>query len=174
MDKRLLGIAELVAAAAIVLSVFYFSKEIEGLGAYGYVGAFLIALLSSATILIPAPGWAVVIALSRVLNPVAVGIVAGIGSAIGELTAYIAGDGLRDMIDGRLKETKDIENLVRSYDMLAIALLEFIPNPLFDIAGIVAGSLKIPWWRFVIACAAGRVARFVLLAILSNAVGGML
>ncbi len=174
MDKRLQGIAEIVAAIAIVLAVFYFSKEIEGLGAYGYLGAFLIALLSSATILIPAPGWAVVIALSRVLNPVAVGIVAGIGSAIGELTSYIAGDGIRDMIEGRLKETKDVENLVRSYDMLAIALLAFIPNPLFDIAGIVAGSLKIPWWRFVIACAAGRVARFVLLAVLSKAIGGAL
>jgi membrane protein YqaA with SNARE-associated domain len=50
----------------------------------------------------------------------------------------------------------------------AIFALAFIPNPLFDIAGVIAGGLKIAWWRFLVSCAAGRILRYVLLA----AIGG--
>ncbi|NYZ73954.1 VTT domain-containing protein [Candidatus Micrarchaeota archaeon] len=164
MEKRTGGVLEMIFAVAIAAAVIYFSADIAGLGAYGYAGAFVIALLSSATIFFPAPGWAVVVALSATLDPVMLGAVAGIGSAIGELTGYAAGDGLRGMMNDRLKEAKNIEDVVKSYDVLAIFFLAFIPNPLFDVAGIVAGGLKIPWWRFVLACAAGRVLRYVLLA----------
>jgi membrane protein YqaA with SNARE-associated domain len=50
--------------------------------------------------------------------------------------------------------------------MAAIFVLAFIPNPLFDIAGIIAGGLKIPWWRYLTACVTGRILRYVLLAML--------
>ncbi|PIZ25416.1 MAG: DedA family protein, partial [Chloroflexi bacterium CG_4_10_14_0_8_um_filter_57_5] len=35
---------------------------------------------------------------------------------------------------------------------LVIAALAFIPNPLFDLAGMASGALKIPLWKFLIAC----------------------
>jgi len=31
-----------------------------------------------------------------------------------------------------------------------IFLLAVIPNPVFDIAGMVAGALKLPLWRFML------------------------
>jgi membrane protein YqaA with SNARE-associated domain len=63
------------------------------LGHWGYVGAFIVSLIASATIVLPAPGLAIIIAMSPSLNPYALGIVAGVGSAIGELTGYAAGAG---------------------------------------------------------------------------------
>ena len=166
MDKRTEGMLQIAFAALIGVAVIYFSSDIASLGAYGYAGAFAIALLSSATILFPAPGWAVVVALSGTLDPVLLGVVAGIGSAIGELTGYLAGEGVRDLLDGRIKEMRKIEDAVVRYGDAAIFFFAFIPNPLFDVAGIAAGSLKIPWWRYLIACAGGRVLRYVLLALL--------
>jgi len=168
MDKKLEGILQIAFAIAIVALVLYFSNDIQKFQEYGYIGVFLISLLSSATLFFPAPGWATVIAMSAFLNPVLLGVVAGIGSAIGELTGYVAGEGARDLLNKNIKESKKIEEIVRRYDMLGIFVFAFIPNPLFDVAGIVAGGLRIPWWKYIIACAAGRVIRYVLLAMVGQ------
>ncbi|MFH0884085.1 MAG: VTT domain-containing protein [Candidatus Micrarchaeota archaeon] len=166
MEKKTEGILQIIAAIGIAAAVLYFSGDIAALGGYGYLGAFLIALLSSATILFPAPGWAVVIAMSAALDPIILGVVVGIGSAIGEMTGYLAGEGVRDLMSSRIKESKRMEELVRKYDVAAIFVLAFIPNPLFDVAGVIAGSLKIAWWRYLLSCAAGRILRYILLAFL--------
>lgn len=168
MDKKTGGILQIIFAVAIVAAVLYFSSQIAALAQYGYAGAFFITMLSSATILFPAPGWAAVIALSSVLNPVLLGIIAGIGSAVGELTGYMVGDGARDMLNSRVKQSRQISEFVKKYDVLAILVLAFIPNPAFDVAGIAAGGLRIAWWRFLLACMAGRVLRYVLLAFLGK------
>ncbi|MDD5340504.1 MAG: VTT domain-containing protein [Candidatus ainarchaeum sp.] len=168
MDKRIVGILQILFAVAIVAVTLYFSNEIAGLAQYGYLGAFVITMFSSATILFPAPGWAVVIALASALNPVLLGIVAGIGSSVGELTGYLVGGGTRDIINSRIKESRQISEFVKKYDLLAVFVLAFIPNPAFDVAGIAAGGLKIAWWRFLLACMAGRVLRYVLLAFLGK------
>jgi membrane protein YqaA with SNARE-associated domain len=174
MENKTGGILQIAFAVAIAAAVLYFSADIMALGTYSYVGAFFIALLSSATLFFPAPGWAVVVAMSATLDPFLLGTVTGIGSAIGELTGYVAGDGIRGVMNDRIKETKKIEALVERYDIIAIFVLAFIPNPLFDVAGLVAGGLKIAWWRFVVACAAGRVLRYILLAMVGAFVVGLL
>jgi len=166
MDKKFEGAVQLVFAILIVIVVLYFSNEIESLREYGYFGVFIITTLSSATILFPAPGWATVIAMSAFLDPVIVGIVAGIGSGIGEITGYVAGKGVETMFGNKIKQIEDIKKFVKKYGAPAIFVLSFIPNPLFDIAGIVAGGLRIPWWQFLIACILGRITRYVLLALI--------
>jgi membrane protein YqaA with SNARE-associated domain len=173
MDKRTQGILEIALVLLIIAGVLFFYRDIVSLRKYGYLGAFLISMLSSATLILPG-GWAVVIALGRVLNPVSLGIVVGIGSAMGQLTGYLAGDGARDILSSRIKESRQIKELVEKYDVLGIFVLAFIPNPLFDIAGIIAGGLKIKWWHFLLACMAGRVLRFVLLALVWKYAVGIL
>jgi len=168
MNKRIEGALQIIFAIVIAALVFYFSSEMERFKDYGYLGAFVISALSSATIFIPAPGWAAVIAMGRYLDPYLLGLVAGIGSSIGELTGYVAGEGARDVINDRVKESKDIHQLITKYGPFAIFFLAFIPNPLFDAAGLVAGALKIPWWQFLIATALGRILRFILLAMLGQ------
>jgi len=166
MDKRTEGILHILFAIVIVALVLYFSSNIEKFKEFGYLGAFVISMLSSATIFIPAPGWMAIIAMGRYLDPMTLGIVAGVGSAIGELTGYVAGDGARDIINDKIKENKNTHKLITNYGPLAIFVLAFIPNPLFDAAGLVAGALKLPWWQFLIATGAGRVLRYILLAML--------
>ncbi|MCX8195412.1 MAG: hypothetical protein N3G22_04905, partial [Candidatus Micrarchaeota archaeon] len=60
----------LVGAVAIsILALALFSK-VESLRSMGYIGVFLISLISSATVLFPLPGFAVVFAMGAFLNPV--------------------------------------------------------------------------------------------------------
>ena len=173
MDKKTQGILEIVLVLLIIAGVLIFYRDIVSLRRYGYLGAFLISTLSSATLILPG-GWAVVIALSKVLDPVSLGIVVGIGSAIGQLTGYLVGDGARDILSSRVKESGQIKEWVERYGLPGIFVLAFVPNPLFDIVGIIAGGLKIRWWRFLLACMAGRVLRFVLLAVIWKYALGLL
>ena len=168
MDKKLDGFLHIAFAIAVVVVVLIFSRDLWALKRFGYWGAFVISLLSSATILIPMPSWVVIAAMGRYLNPYMLGLVAGVGSAIGEMTGYSAGEGAMELLEGRVKETKDIHRFVDKYGVLAIFAFAFIPNPLFDIAGIAAGAGKIPWWQFLFACAAGRILRYMLLAMIGN------
>lgn len=161
MNEKLKGIAEIAVAVIIAVVVLAFSEEIIALSEYGYIGVFIISLLSSATIFIPAPGWVAVIALGGVLNPYILGIIAGIGSGIGELTGYMIGNGARTLTRRELDTQR---KLIKKYGLWIIMLLAFIPNPLFDAAGLVAGALKIPVWKFMLATIAGRIIRFILLA----------
>lgn len=168
MDERTKGAIQIAFAILIIIVILAFSDRIANLQEYGYAGVFLITLLSNATIFFPAPGWAAVIALGGVLNPYLVGIVAGLGSGIGEITGYIVGSGAREISDARFEKYKKIIN---KYGSVSIFVLAFIPNPLFDVAGIVAGTLKIPAWKFLIACILGRTLRYILLAHLGMFIG---
>ncbi len=162
MQERTKAIIQILFGLAIAAAVILLNDKIAALGNYGYVGVFIISALSSATLFIPAPGWAVVIAMSTILNPVYVGLVAGIGSAFGELTGYMVGDGALD-IAGRKKYEKFL-TLIKKNDAIAILVFSFLPNPFFDIAGIAAGAAKVPVWRYMLFCAVGRSLRYVLLA----------
>lgn len=161
MKEKLKGVVEIAAAILIALLVLSLSDRIVELQEYGYAGVFVISLLSAATIFVPAPGWAAVIAMGGILNPYMVGLVAGIGSGIGELTGYMVGNGARELSDKRLGKHKDI---IKKYGAGAVFVLAFIPNPLFDAAGLVAGALRIKIWKFLLACILGRILRFVILA----------
>ncbi len=177
MDKRKEGVLEIVIAAAIVITAFaaaiWLSGQEQLLSQYGYIGIFIVALITSATIVIPAPAlWPLVVAIQ--LNPFGIGIVAGLGSGIGELTGYLAGDGTRDILNDRIKESKKITEFVKKYDVLAIFALSVIPNPLFDIAGIAAGALGMKWWRFLLSCIVGKVVKFVIAAYVGQTIIGFL
>jgi membrane protein YqaA with SNARE-associated domain len=68
-------------------------------------------------------------------------------------------------------ETHPYSRMVRwmsKWGDLTIFLLALLPNPLFDIAGITAGVLKYPVWRFILLGAAGRIPKHILFAYLGH------
>jgi membrane protein YqaA with SNARE-associated domain len=162
-------VIEIAAALIIGAAVLLLSGRIAEFGELGYLGAFLISLMGSATILVPVPGWAVVAALSKSLDPLLLGIVAGSGSAIGELTAYVFGNGIAQIVlEKRREDFEKYRESIRKNDFWAIFVLSFLPNPLFDVAGLAAGASKVHWARFLAFCALGRVLRFMLFGYAGN------
>jgi membrane protein YqaA with SNARE-associated domain len=131
---------------------------------YGYPGLYLISLIGNATVILPVPSFAVAFAMGGMLNPVGVGLVCGLGATIGEMTGYLAGVGGRAVIEKQPLYIR-LEGWMRKAGPRVIFLLAAIPNPLFDVGGMMAGALRMPVWQFFLAGWAGKSLRFTLLAL---------
>jgi len=160
----LLRVLALAAVVGISVVVFSIRDRVEEFAAFGYPGIFLVALLANATVLLPAPGVAVVFALGSIFNPVFVGLAAGSGGALGELSGYLAGYSGQAVIE-RMDVYSRIEPWVRKYGGWAILVLSAIPNPFFDIAGVAAGIAKMPMVRFLFFCWIGQIIKMTLFAL---------
>jgi len=153
----------LLLVVAISAAVFFLSDQIERLKTLGYLGAFAIMLLGNATIILPAPGLAIVFALGSAFNPLIVGLAAGAGAALGELTGYLVGYSGRTVIENRALYQR-FETWMKRYGFTALFVLAIIPNPFFDIAGLIAGALRFTWWRFLLVSWAGKTIQGILVA----------
>lgn len=159
-----------VVVVVICLASFWLAMNpawVQRFGHWGYLGAFLISLIASATIILPAPGIVVIMAMGAALNPIVLGIVAGLGSAIGELTGYAAGRGGRALIPmQQQKQFAQIQVLTEQYGPVLLAVLAAIPFPLFDFAGIVAGMMRMRVFNFLLAVAIGKSIKYSIMILL--------
>ena len=63
----LLGALGIILMLLMFAAIFYYKDDIAQLTHYGYLGAFIISILGSATIIIPVPMLAVVFALGGIM-----------------------------------------------------------------------------------------------------------
>lgn len=157
---RLLVLALVVG---ISVAIFALRNQFGRLAAVGYPGIFAVSLLGNATVILPAPSLALVFAMGSALPPVLVGLAAGAGEALGELTGYAAGFGGRAIIDDRTRFER-IRDRMRGHVGVTIFVLSLIPNPFFDLAGIAAGTLRYPIWRFLLLCWLGKTIKTIAIA----------
>jgi uncharacterized membrane protein YdjX (TVP38/TMEM64 family) len=159
----LLRIVAVLAVIGITVYIYSIRDRVEEFTQYGYFGIFLIMLLANATVILPAPGVAVVFAMGSVFNPLGVALSAGIGGAIGEITGYLAGFSGQAVVEN----TQIYNRLlpwIKKYGAWVILVLSAFPNPFFDMAGIAAGVAKIPLWQFLLACWVGQTIKMALFA----------
>jgi membrane protein YqaA with SNARE-associated domain len=158
-----LGLSLVISLAAAPLAIFV-TQQTGELGRYGllaYPILFVAQALVSATLFLPAPGVAVVAAAGTVLDPLWVGIVAGLGSATGELCGYLLGHyGRRAVPTNTSHLWRLAERGFRRWGFLALIVLATIPNPVFDALGILAGGLRYPLGRFWLSTASGKILKF--------------
>jgi membrane protein YqaA with SNARE-associated domain len=157
---RLLVVALLMGLS---VSIFVFRDQFARLASVGYAGIFLVSFMGNATIILPAPSLALVFAMGSALPPLFVGLAAGLGEALGELTGYAAGYGGRAIIE-RQGTYEQLVRRMRRRGGITILVLSIIPNPIFDLAGIAAGTLRYPLWRFLLLCWLGKTIKTVLVA----------
>jgi uncharacterized membrane protein YdjX (TVP38/TMEM64 family) len=173
MPNRLRMIAGVVVILIITVASFWVALNphwVLRFGNWGYLGAFLISMVASATIILPAPGIAVVIAMGTALDPILLGIVAGMGSAVGELSGYLAGTGGRALVPARHRvQFERLHALTGRHGGALLFLLAAIPFPLFDFAGIIAGMLRMRVAIFLVAVAAGKSIKYIILIVLGAA-----
>jgi membrane protein YqaA with SNARE-associated domain len=160
-------IAALILVVAISLLIYNFREEAERLAIYGYPGIFLLSLLSYATVFLPAPGIAIVFTMGNLLHPVGLALAAGTGAALGELSGYLAGFSGQVVIE-RVEMNDRLSRWMRRFGPVTIFILAAIPNPFFDIAGVVAGSLKFKITTFLIFCWFGEVIKMLAFALLGS------
>jgi membrane protein DedA with SNARE-associated domain len=161
---NLLRILALLAVVAITIFIFSIRDRVEQFAEFGYPGIFLIALLANATVLLPAPGVAVIYAMGAIFNPFGVGLAAGTGGALGEISGYLAGFSGQAVIE-RMEVYDRIKPWVDKYGGWAILVLSAIPNPFFDVAGIAAGIAKMPLPTFLLFTWIGQLIKMTVFAV---------
>ncbi len=165
LRKRLIPILTIVLVIAISVGLYVFNRlypeTVSNFENYGYLGAFLVSLVANATILLPVPGLAILVAIGTISNPVLVGLIGAIGGVIGEIIGYVAGYSGRGLL-GNEKMYARAEKWMRKRGFITVFVFALIPFLLVDIAGLAAGALRYSIWKFFLACFLGKGVLYVL------------
>ena len=182
----------LLLTVVLAVAIVYFWDDIHNVDSwsyrYGYLGGFLVSIFGGVTI-IPLPTLLVIFTLGHLLNPFYIGLVAGLGEAIGGITVYMTGTGggavwskLRP--NGQSNSRYDIVTAIQSklyskggafYNRLAAlvgwrgnAWLVFITSAfvwgLYYPAALAAGTLNMGLKRFFLVSWAGKTIRGLIIA----------
>ncbi|MDT4896715.1 MAG: hypothetical protein QOH25_1792 [Acidobacteriota bacterium] len=143
---------------------------IEWLASLGYKGIFVISLINGIAP-VAGPSQVATFFVASKLNPLAVGVTAGAGGAIGELAGYAFGYSFRaaQSEEGERKIER-IANwrflrITRERSFVPLFVLASVPNPFFDPASVIAGSLRIGFARYFIPVLLGKITRHVLIGL---------
>jgi membrane protein YqaA with SNARE-associated domain len=156
----------LIGVIGIIFLLFIYRDQVKKLQDYGYAGIFLISIAANATIIIPLPGVAFTTAMGAIFDPIGVAVAAGLGAAIGEITGYMAGFSGQGFA-GHSAQFLRLTTWMKAHQRLTygvIMLLALIPNPLFDLAGMASGALKLPLWKFLLASGIGKILKMLMFA----------
>jgi uncharacterized membrane protein YdjX (TVP38/TMEM64 family) len=161
-SRRVTILRILSLVLVLIISVFLFINrdELKDIQVYGYPGIVILSFLANATLILPVPGILITSLMGTVFNPFWVGVAAGTGAALGEITGYMAGFSGQAVIENR-KWYDRITLWMKKYGDITIFFLALIPNPFFDAGGIIAGALKMPLWRFLLWCWLGKVIKMI-------------
>jgi len=97
---------------------------------YGYAGAFLISIIGNFTVFLPVPYAITIYTFGATLDPFLLGIASGLGSTIGEFSAYLIGVGGRKVLEERYGSRFDTAKLlVEKHGMLIIFVFALLPLP---------------------------------------------
>ena len=131
----------------------------------GYTSIWFLAFIGAALVFLPVSALAAVCVAATVdLNPFLIAVVAASAEAIGELTGYLAGMGGKAVFE-RNRFYLRFKNLFLRYAALTLFLGSIIPNPLFDIMGVAAGSILYPVRRFLLLVFIGKTIKFSWVAL---------
>lgn len=139
-----------VVAVFVTIGVFFWTTGKFEVDNVGLAGVWFFSFIGAASIFIPIPGLAAVcVAASPAvgLNPITVGLVAGSAEALGEFSGYLAGMGGRSLFE-RNRFYPRLRNLLVRRGGWILFFGSIVPNPLFDVVGIAAGSILYPAKKF--------------------------
>jgi membrane protein YqaA with SNARE-associated domain len=167
LRSKVIPLLILLLVIAITVAIYLYQERIVELKEYAYLGAFLVSLFGNATIILPVPAPLVLASLATVLyedaglvSAVMVGLAGGAGAAIGELTGYMAGYSGRGIAGGS-KLYSRLVDWVGKWGAIAIFIFSLVPFFPFDLAGIAAGVLRLPIWKFMLVCWLGRTILYI-------------
>ena len=163
LKKGIIPLLTLLLVIAITVGLFLYRDKIADLGNYGYLGAFLITLVTNATIILPMPGFLLLFSLGAVFNPFLVGLSGALGGTVGEMTCYLLGYSGRGVMQNRRLYDKSVQRL-KKWGIVTVFVFAATPLP-FDVIGMVAGLLRFPFWQFFLACLLGKSLKYIGIAV---------
>ncbi len=153
--KALLNVSAAILTAVIsgiiLYKILFAGRMLEE---EGLLGIFLVSMFSHLTIVGRDLFTPVFIALIKHYHPVLLGLSAGMGGAIGEVTAYYWGLGIREAFQSSGRESV-VYKWIEKYGLLVILLVAASPLPDVPIA-LLAGSARFSLRKFLLIEAVGK------------------
>lgn len=153
--KAFVNIAAAVTAAAVSAVILY-EMLIAGslLQEAGLAGVFLASMFSHLTIVGRDMFVPTFLALAPRYHPLLLGLAAGLGGAIGEVSTYYWGLGIKDALKGAEKDDT-LPKWVEKYGLLAVLIVSATPLPDTPIV-LLAGSARLPLRKLLVVEASGK------------------
>jgi len=142
----------------------HFNLSVEGLATTAYLVVFVTTLVSNASIIVPVPIFvAVMLTAASKWNPVIVALVASSAGTLGEITGYYAGYlGKKIIVSEATPGYEKLVGWMKRHGPWGIFLLSLQPILPFDVAGLLAGASKLPLWKFLLPCWAGKFPKYLV------------
>ncbi len=175
--------ALLAVVAVVVLNVAAYAllatdtaqRWIASVEQWAYPGSFVLALLTNATVAVPVPYNPILIQLMvAVEHPMIIAVLAGAGASLGESTGWWLGSQGRAVLPSEGRSGAFVAwlqrlSVHRAAAFWGLVVFSAVPNPAFDVAGLVAGAAKVPYLAFLAAAFLGRLVRVSLFALFGAA-----
>jgi len=133
---------------------------------FGYVLLFIAVFICTATVVITMPDSFIIFTAGYYGDPFMVGLVSGVASAFGELTAYFIGRGgakVGEKTKIKSEKFNKAKEIFNKHGFWSIPVFSFTPFPL-DFIGVVAGSLNYNIKKFFIGVLIGKIPKCLILA----------
>ena len=165
--KKYIPLLTFLLVIIVMVILFVYREAVAELGNWGYLGAFLIGLVGNATVILPMPSLLLLFALGATFNPVLVGLTGAAGGAIGELSGYTLGYSGHGFIKNNQLYVK-AESWTKRFGSATVFVFALTPVLPIDIAGIAAGALRFPVWKFLAACFSGKSVLYIGLTLATS------
>jgi len=151
----------LISIAFIATGLVLWTTGTFNIGTAGYASIWFLAFIGAALIFLPVSALAAVcVAVAVDLNPFMVALVAASAEAVGELTGYLAGMGGSSLFE-RNRFYLRFKRVFTRYSSLCLFVGGLIPNPVFDVLGIAAGSIRYSITRFLLILFISKTLKFL-------------
>ena len=153
-----------VATIAVVSAVVLWETLIaqKSLGQTGLGSIFLVSMLSHMTIVARDMFVPMLLSLSSSYNPLLLGIFAGWGGALGDVSAYFLGWGIGESIRDEQRRNEDhLTRWIKRHGLWAVLLFAVTPLPDTPIL-ILAGSSQLPFKKLLLVQGIGKTALYSL------------
>ena len=168
-----LAIAGVVFLIAFNVAVYLAPIDYGAFTSFAYLGAFVVTLLANALIVIPIPYVPIVAHIGATAEyPWLVVALGALGSVLGESVAFAAGRAELGLVSEhpiyrRLHRVAQ-RPLVAGALIFAFAVP---PNPVFDVGGLAAGAVGVPYRVFFLAVFTARLIRLAAIVWLGTMLG---
>ena len=127
---------------------------------WGYLGAFIVSVIGNAIPFFPVPYLIaiVLLATSKSINPIFLGIAGGLGGGVGKLVNYYIGKFTGTLVyKGDERQLIALKRLLGNYGALAAFIMAATPSP-DDAVLVVLGAIEYNLKKFFIAVTLGKIA----------------
>ena len=163
-----LGIA---LASMMMIPYLFFREELRQYSTLGYAGLAVSCVISNLTVFLPTSSTVYVLLAASVLDPALSVLSGGVGTAVGEMGSYFSGrlyvGGVQSQKESFSRWRGKVNYWMQRHGFSTVFLFALVPLPVFDVAGVMAGVMKMKIWKYILASFLGKTLKFSIVVFLA-------